>query len=185
GSAGRGDPRRDQATDPPGPPRAPASRGGSSEVVARPAAPDPIPHRLEIVTHPEGAGVVIDSPGGVSQAAATPFSTRVMGGDVEVSVSLEGYNTIDRQVILDQDRRLELWLDPRGLLHHKLGELKTGSNPKQVAFSPTVASYGSPCSAPRGSRSSIRRPETSSPISASAPMGRWRLSSRTTAPRPT
>jgi DNA-binding beta-propeller fold protein YncE len=31
---------------------------------------------------------------------------------------------------------LDLWLDPKGLLLHKLGEFETGSNPKQVAFSP-------------------------------------------------
>jgi YVTN family beta-propeller protein len=31
---------------------------------------------------------------------------------------------------------MDLYLDPKGLLHHQVGTFETGSNPKQVAFSP-------------------------------------------------
>ena len=47
-----------------------------------------------------------------------------------------GYNRLVQRVTLDRHRALDLWLDPPGLLHHKLAELRSGSNPKQVAFSP-------------------------------------------------
>jgi DNA-binding beta-propeller fold protein YncE len=59
-----------------------------------------------------------------------------MSGTVEVSISLEGYNPLTQELVLDEDSSLDLWLDPEGLLLHKLGEFETGSAPKQVAFTP-------------------------------------------------
>ncbi|MGH8902157.1 MAG: beta-propeller fold lactonase family protein [Egibacteraceae bacterium] len=101
-----------------------------------PAAPDPVPHRLEVTTHPKGAAVTITMADGSTQTGTTPFAGTLMGGDLQLQVSLGGYNRITRNIALDRDRSLDLWLDPKGLLHHKVGELTTGSNPKQVAFSP-------------------------------------------------
>ncbi|MGH8908263.1 MAG: YncE family protein [Egibacteraceae bacterium] len=105
---------------------------------ARPpaAAPDLVRHRLRVVTHPDGAQVTIRSAGGSEQTGQTPFEAMVAGGALDVAVTLDGYNPLAEHVVLDQDRALDLWLDPAGQLHHKLREFTTGSNPKQVAFSP-------------------------------------------------
>lgn len=101
-----------------------------------PPAPDPVLHQFEVTTHPKGAAVTITTADGSTQTGTTPFAVTLTSGDLELRVSLDGYNRITRRVALDQDRSLDLWLDPRGLLHHKVGEFTTGSNPKQVAFSP-------------------------------------------------
>src|SRR4029453_15423696 len=61
---------------------------------------------------------------------------RVRGGQRRLTLARPGFNRLVLPLLLDRDRALELWLDPAGLLHHKLGEDRTGSNPKQVAFTP-------------------------------------------------
>jgi YVTN family beta-propeller protein len=102
-------------------------------------------HRLRVVTHPDGATLRIRSAAAAAGTAATaqaprtaraPFTGRLRGGHLTLTVSAPGRNTLTQPVLLDRDRSLELWLDPKGLLHHKVGEFTTGPNPKQVAFSP-------------------------------------------------
>jgi DNA-binding beta-propeller fold protein YncE len=102
-----------------------------------PSRAGPVPsHRLRVVTHPEGATIELTGDGGSARTGTTPYKGSFKEGDVELSVTLEGYNPLEQQIRLDENRKLELWLDPEGLLHHKLGETTTGSLPKQVAFSP-------------------------------------------------
>jgi DNA-binding beta-propeller fold protein YncE len=92
--------------------------------------------RLRVTTHPPGAALSIRSAGGATRRTTTPFRGTLRGGGLELVVRRAGYNRLVQQVVLDRHRSLDLWLDPQGLLHHKLGELRSGSNPKQVAFSP-------------------------------------------------
>jgi DNA-binding beta-propeller fold protein YncE len=92
-------------------------------------------HRLRVVTHPEQATLRIQS-AAAGRAARTPFTGRLKGGHLVLTLSSPGRNTLTQPVLLDRDRSVELWLDPKGLLHHKVGMFTTGPNPKQVAFSP-------------------------------------------------
>jgi YVTN family beta-propeller protein len=92
--------------------------------------------RLRVTTHPPGARLSIRPAAGPARRARTPFLGTLRGGRLELTVARPGYNRLVQRVTLDRHRALELWLDPAGLLHHKLGELRSGSNPKQVAFSP-------------------------------------------------
>jgi YVTN family beta-propeller protein len=80
--------------------------------------------------------VRIIGPGGFTKTARTPFHGTVPGGRLRLTLSRAGYNRLTEQLVLDRDRVVERWLDPAGLLHHKLAAFRTGSNPKQVAFSP-------------------------------------------------
>jgi YVTN family beta-propeller protein len=93
-------------------------------------------HRLRVTTHPEGATLRIQRAGGPAQVARTPFKGQVKGGHLTLVLSAAGSNTLSQRLLLDRDRSMELWLDPKGLLHHQIGTFDTGSNPKQVAFSP-------------------------------------------------
>ena len=92
--------------------------------------------RLAVTTHPPGAQLSIRAAGGATRRARTPFRGTLRGGELELTVARAGYSRLVQRVTLDRHRALDLWLDPPGLLHHKLGELRSGSNPKQVAFSP-------------------------------------------------
>jgi YVTN family beta-propeller protein len=109
--------------------------------IPRPAAPAPapLPHRLQVTTHPAGADVEIRRDGRVEHRGTSPFDKVVQGGALEVVVTRAGHNPHTEPVLLDADRALDLWLDPAGLLHHKLGEFETGAAPKQVAFTPDSA----------------------------------------------
>jgi YVTN family beta-propeller protein len=89
-----------------------------------------------VVTHPAAASLRIRAAGGAVRSARTPFSGRLRGGHLVLTLSGAGRNPLTQAVLLDRDRSLELWLDPKGLLHHQVGMLTTGPNPKQVAFSP-------------------------------------------------
>jgi YVTN family beta-propeller protein len=93
-------------------------------------------HRLKVTTHPGGATLRIERPAGATKIARTPFQGKISGGHLFLTLSRPGSNTLTQRVLLDRDRSMELWLDPKGLLHHQVGTFETGSNPKQVAFSP-------------------------------------------------
>jgi DNA-binding beta-propeller fold protein YncE len=131
----RGRPQPPSAAEGPGAGRPPA-------VVAAEAAADAERRlaerswRLRVTTHPPGASLSVRAAGGATRKAKTPFRGTLRGGDLELTVARAGYNRLVQRVRLDRHQSMELWLDPAGLLHHKLGELRSGSNPKQVAFSP-------------------------------------------------
>jgi hypothetical protein len=130
---------RREAAPPPAPVPAaarPAARdaAGAATRAARP--PEQRTWRLRVTTHPPGALLSIRPAGGPAQRVRTPFRGTVAGGELELAVAKTGYNRLVQRLPLDRHRSLDLWLDPAGLLHHKLGELRSGSNPKQVAFSP-------------------------------------------------
>jgi YVTN family beta-propeller protein len=93
-------------------------------------------HTLRITTHPNGATLRIQRAGAAARVARTPFAAAVAGGHLTVTLTRAGMNPLTQQVLLDRDRSMNLYLDPKGLLHHQVGAFETGSNPKQVAFSP-------------------------------------------------
>jgi DNA-binding beta-propeller fold protein YncE len=121
---------------------APLAAGGLEVGAASPAtthtigAPPATRHRVKIITHPAGARVRIQSENGLSRIDRTPFAAKVPEGEVTLILTHKGYNRLTEQVVVSRNRRIELWLDPKGLLHHKLGTFRTGAAPKQVAFSP-------------------------------------------------
>jgi YVTN family beta-propeller protein len=95
-----------------------------------------VPHRLVVTSHPPGARLRILRPDGSTTTARTPFRGTVLGGRLRLALTRPGFNRLTEPLVLDRDRTVDRWLDPAGLLHHKLGEFRTGSNPKQVAFTP-------------------------------------------------
>jgi DNA-binding beta-propeller fold protein YncE len=98
--------------------------------------PPTVRHRLTVTSHPSGAALAIERNTGSTRKAKTPFEGSVAEGEATLRLTLQGYNTLVQPLTIDGDLGLDLWLDPKGLLHHKLGEFETGSAPKQVAFSP-------------------------------------------------
>jgi DNA-binding beta-propeller fold protein YncE len=133
----RAEPEPSAAPGPPAatarPPRAPTDPAGAAADAERLETRS---WRLAVTTHPPGARLSIRAADGATRRARTPFKGTVAGGELELTVARAGYNRLVQRVRLDRHRALDLWLDPAGLLHHKLGELRSGSNPKQVAFSP-------------------------------------------------
>ncbi|MFL6270906.1 MAG: YncE family protein [Actinomycetes bacterium] len=130
---------RREAAPPPAPVPAaarPAARDAAGAATRAERPPEQRTWRLRVTTHPPGALLSIRPAGGPARRARTPFRGTVAGGELELAVAKTGYNRLVRRLSLDRHRSLDLWLDPAGLLHHKLGELRSGSNPKQVAFSP-------------------------------------------------
>ena len=120
-----------------------AGRGGTAqEVAGSPARPGPkpsaapVPHRLELTSDPPGAQVRLVGDDGSTTSGRTPFRATVPGGRLRLTLARPGYNQLSEQLVLDRDSRVHRWLDPAGLLHHKIGEVRTGPAPKQVAFTP-------------------------------------------------
>ena len=93
-------------------------------------------YRLVVTSHPAGAALRIVTAEGVARSARTPFAGTLRGGRLTLTLTAPGRNQLVQPLLLDRDRAVELWLDPAGLLHHQLGVLATGPNPKQVAYSP-------------------------------------------------
>jgi YVTN family beta-propeller protein len=86
-------------------------------------------------SHPADATVSVVDAAGRTRTGRAPYTVRV-SGPATVTVKARGYGAHRERVPLSSDRTLEVWLDPPGLLHHKVGEFTSDSNPKQVAFTP-------------------------------------------------
>jgi DNA-binding beta-propeller fold protein YncE len=114
----------------------PTSPAGASAAQRQVAAIAPTPHRLEVTSDPSGAELRIVRDEGSTTVARTPFRGTVIGGRLRMTLVRPGYNRLIEQLTLDRDRSVHRWLDPAGLLHHKLGVVRTGPAPKQVAFTP-------------------------------------------------
>jgi YVTN family beta-propeller protein len=112
----------------------PGTTDSTSTTVDRgPAGP---PVSLTVKVAELTANVLVQSPGGGTQKGKTPFKVQVPSGKTTVTLTRSGYNTIVRDVDLTKDTALTFWLDPGGLLLQSLIRFKSGSMPKQVAFSP-------------------------------------------------
>jgi len=94
------------------------------------------PAKLSVKSNPEITNLKITLQDGSVLKGKTPFSQAVPGGGIRLEFSKKGYNTVTREVTLDQARSLSVWLDPTGLLHESVIRYKCGPNPKQVAFTP-------------------------------------------------
>lgn len=119
----------------------PASASSTTRATVLSASPDRpfavLPHRLAVTTHPDGAQIQVTSLAGDFETGGdSPFEAEIPGGHLELTVARSGYNTLRQPLILQADRSLELWLDPAGLLHRSLVRFATGSNPKQVVYTP-------------------------------------------------
>jgi DNA-binding beta-propeller fold protein YncE len=113
-----------------------ATSRSAASPAQRQAAVAPTPHRLEVTSDPAGAELRIVRENGSATVARTPFRGTVTGGVLRMTLTRRGYNRLTEQLSLDRDRTVHRWLDPAGLLHHKIGVVRTGSAPKQVAFTP-------------------------------------------------
>ena len=91
---------------------------------------------LRVTTMPVNAWVVAIGADGIKHEGVSPFSAQVPTGEVKLTVLGSGYGERTEMIKISGDTKLEQWLSPSGQLHHKRYEVKTGSNPKQVAFTP-------------------------------------------------
>jgi YVTN family beta-propeller protein len=105
----------------------------SSSVVS--TVPRPL-RTLQVTTKPVNAWVVATGADGIRHQGSSPFTAQVPTGEVKLTVLGSGYGETSETIIVTGDTKREQWLNPTGQLHHKRYEVKTGSNPKQVAFTP-------------------------------------------------
>lgn len=94
-----------------------------------------MPHHLSVISHPEGATVTVTEADGTILHGTTPFGTEAVGR-ATVRLTMHGRNPLSEEVTLDHNRTLDRYLDPTGQLLHEIGTLRSGSAPKQVAFTP-------------------------------------------------
>jgi DNA-binding beta-propeller fold protein YncE len=117
-------------------PRSASKQGDQASDQGRSSIAELVPHRLKVTTHPPRVTLRIMSQGEVIRRNKTPFRGMIPGGDVTLILAWKGFNRLTEQVELFRNRSLELWLDPKGLLHHQTAAFATGGAPKQVAFTP-------------------------------------------------
>ncbi len=113
------------------------------------AAPGP-PVRLQVATVPSGASVTITASDGQTRTGRTPFSADVPSGELAMVLTLSGRVTRSERIRLTGPAQLTRWLDPAGQLLATRFQLRTGSNPKQVAFTPDGTQLWVPLLGSRG-----------------------------------
>ncbi|MBN2822368.1 MAG: PEGA domain-containing protein [Coriobacteriia bacterium] len=97
---------------------------------------NPLPFPMTIATHPEGASCTITTADGETVTGDAPFSAECVAGAMTLTLTLDGYNTYTREIFLDEDLNLDLWLDPEGMVVHALNMFSTAGAPKAVAITP-------------------------------------------------
>jgi len=90
---------------------------------------------VSVRSRPDGVKLKLESEAGSGFAGLTPASRLMPAGRLVVTLRAAGFNTIRRSVFLDAPRKFEIWMDPKGLLHHCVNVFGCGPSPKQVAFS--------------------------------------------------
>jgi len=123
------------ATDAPAAPPA----GAAASVSPQTSAPTPttLPaQRLEVTSHPSDARITIRTVDGRAVTAETPYEGRLPGGEVKLTVTGSGYEPVTRVVTLDRPWQVTVWLDRTGQILRSRARFSSGSNPKQVAYTP-------------------------------------------------
>lgn len=95
------------------------------------------PHTIAVTTVPPAARVrLLKADAAVAWEGTSPATVEVPGGPLTLEATHDDCNPERRALVLDRDQEISLILDPVGLLHRSLTRFSTGSNPKQVTFSP-------------------------------------------------
>jgi DNA-binding beta-propeller fold protein YncE len=97
---------------------------------------EPEPQRVTLTAHPDGATCRILRDGEGLLAGTDGLEGAVPAGDCTVEVALAGYNTYARELFLDRETTLEVWLDPEGQVVKGLGIIECAGAPKGVAITP-------------------------------------------------
>jgi DNA-binding beta-propeller fold protein YncE len=100
-----------------------------------PAAPGP-PVRIRVVTEPAGAAVVVTAADGLTRTGRAPWSGDLPTGPMTLVITAPGRVTRAERLDLRAPAEINRRLDPAGQLLATRFLARTGSNPKQVAFTP-------------------------------------------------
>jgi DNA-binding beta-propeller fold protein YncE len=107
-------------------------------------------HSLTVRTVPASAEVTVTASSGTIQAGRSPLTVTAAEGEVTLTIRHPGYEQRTEQLVLDGPTTVTRWLDPAGQLLRKRYEVQTGSNPKQVAFTPNGKQLWVPLLGSRG-----------------------------------
>lgn len=89
---------------------------------------------VAVRTRPSGVNLRVVAGDGKNLSGATPFERKIPAGPLTITMKATGYNTVTRRLFLAEPAKFDLWMDPKGLLHHTLNVFGCGPSPKQVAF---------------------------------------------------
>jgi hypothetical protein len=104
--------------------------------LVRTVALPPQPFEMSFATRPPGAAVRVTRAGGEPVTGTSPCRLTVYAGDLDVTITKNGYNAFSQAVFLEGARDFDVLLDPKGQLVHALGSIATKGAPKVVALTP-------------------------------------------------
>ncbi|MDO8950436.1 MAG: PEGA domain-containing protein [Actinomycetota bacterium] len=96
----------------------------------------PMPFAVSVTTHPKGATCTLTTAAGTALTGAAPFEQQATAGKCTLTVVMAGYNTIKREVFLDEPLSFNFYLDPEGQVLRGLGTITTKGAPKGVSVTP-------------------------------------------------
>jgi DNA-binding beta-propeller fold protein YncE len=126
-----------------------APDSASAPTTSAPAVPGP-PISIRFVTVPAGAQATIQAADGSVVTAITPANVTIPSGSTQIVLTASGRVTRSERLDLIAPTTITRWLDPNGQLLPTRYEAKTGSNPKQVAFTPDGTQLWVPLLGSRG-----------------------------------
>ena len=98
---------------------------------------EPLPHEFSLQTQPEEVQyhflVAADDS---TREGQSPFTDELPAGQIKIKLTADGYQDLEKEIFLDQNTDLTLWLDQPDQLLHNLGVFNSGPAPKGVALTP-------------------------------------------------
>ena len=97
---------------------------------------EPLPHKFSLTIQPEEAQYEIILADGSTRAGESSFKEEVSAGSLKIKLTADDYQDLEKEIFLDQDTDLTLWMDQPDQLLHNLGVFNSGPAPKGVALTP-------------------------------------------------
>ncbi len=137
------------ATPEPAAPNSTSSSTSSSTTVAVRREPQT---SVRVTLIPSAAVATFSAPDMATVSARSGSTIKLPVGSTQMAVSAPGFQRVTRSITITpgQPTTVSVRLDPVGQLHRHRWDARTGSNPKQVAFSPSGTELWVPLLGSRG-----------------------------------
>lgn len=95
--------------------------------------PSPFTFKFNSIPQSNYIATLID---GTKKKGKTPFSAKILGGEIKIKLTHAGYNDLNQIIKLDKNIKTTYYLDKSGQLVHHLFNIENVPSPKGAAFTP-------------------------------------------------
>jgi len=97
---------------------------------------EPSSYEINLKSEPEHANYTLSLPNGEKKKGKTPFSEKISGGEIKIELSLPGYKTVEKKLVVSGDYSNKFYLDFSKQIVDHLLNINSVPSPKGAKFTP-------------------------------------------------